>query len=85
MNSQPANQHLLQTPCIISVLALILCMVACSSNNTPTITPSTFEYQVHVQAKDNELDIPNAQVLIDVADQATFNEVTDTNGTTRFL
>lgn len=55
------------------------------SQSTPAPTASDFTYQVRVQAKDTNDNIPNATVIIEVGGKAPVDGITDSTGLARIL
>jgi len=69
-------------PIIVALIGLgvIVIPLIFKSNQVP---PTSFQYSVHVQAKDTGTDISNARVTIEVIGQAPLDEITDSNGFAR--
>jgi hypothetical protein len=81
MNARSVKKYQARNSILITWLALIIAISACS----PSLSPSSFEYQVRVQAKDTGAALPSAQVSIEVGSQAPLNDVTDVDGTARIF
>ncbi len=69
---------------IVAILIAGIGMVGCSTTPTPNPTPSSsFSYSVYVEASDSNEHIPNARVVIHVANKAPLDGFTDDNGFVR--
>jgi hypothetical protein len=86
MKAQPIKKQA-TGPILVIWMILIIGLSSCDPTNQPQPTsPSSFEYQVRVQAKDTGADLAGAQVRIEVGtQQAPLNEITDANGTARIF
>lgn len=76
-------------PIVVSLIGLggvIIPLVIKQGDTSAPTTPSplqTFQYSIHVQAKETNEDIPNARVVIEIAGQVPLDDITDTNGFAR--
>jgi hypothetical protein len=64
------------------IIPLIMKQDDVPAPTTPTPL-QTFQYSIHVQAKETGEHIPNAKFIIEVAGQAPLDEITDINGFAR--